>query len=454
MTFTPVSFSSLPLATNVSLSDQTLVVKAGVAYKANFSSFPTAPAGPPGPQGPAGEAGSTIFVASGAPQSSLGKNSDIYINANNGDLYQKASNTWSLVGNIKGPTGNTGDSGPQGSPGSQILYGVNSPPSLLGEVGDTYIDTDSGDVYHKTTTGWELQLNITGSPGTTFTFGITDPENTLGNIGDVFFNTLTSKLLQKTSSEWEERYDFGDLFTDGGLFYAESGIPNSATGSNNDFYLNISSGVLYKKVGSSWDSIFTFESSSSSGGIDILTGTNDPPDTEGNNDDYYINTSSGTLFRKVSGSWVFLGVSLIPTNRTVGHFSNPISLSYVTISDTIYLEISSSKVAEIDFSSAFVESKIVDLGCSDLEIRVSCEVPSLSTNNVEIIAVSPTDTNSFIYDESVDGSADYISIELPGLAGRTLHFHYSSQSVSSQGSAVLIITSNTSVNDWVFNLVS
>ncbi|HNC90716.1 MAG TPA: hypothetical protein PKN93_17670, partial [Leptospiraceae bacterium] len=49
--------------------------------------------------------------------------------------------------------------GPQGLPGGSILYGSGAPNNSLGNAGDSYIDTDVGDLYAKDQIGWNLELS-------------------------------------------------------------------------------------------------------------------------------------------------------------------------------------------------------------------------------------------------------------------------------------------------------
>jgi hypothetical protein len=69
---------------------------------------------PIGTIGPPGANGATWFSGSGAPASGLGNNGDYYLNTANGDVYNKASGTWTIATNIKGATGATGPPGPAG----------------------------------------------------------------------------------------------------------------------------------------------------------------------------------------------------------------------------------------------------------------------------------------------------------------------------------------------------
>jgi hypothetical protein len=156
-------------------------------------------------QGVIGSNGATWYAGSGTPGSGIGEDGDFYLNVDTGDIYNKSSGSWSVVGNIlgpqgtqgpqgnigvngtdgaQGPQGNTGaDStveGPQGLQGNQGLQGLQGfqgndgsvwlsdsgvPDNLLGKDGDYYLDTDNGDVYIKDSGTWNLETNITGPQG-------------------------------------------------------------------------------------------------------------------------------------------------------------------------------------------------------------------------------------------------------------------------------------------------
>jgi hypothetical protein len=101
-----------------------------------------------------------------APSNSLGNNGDFYINTSTGDLYQKAGGAWSLTGNILGPAG------PTGAAGATIRDGAGVPSNSLGADGDYYIDNTNGDFYLKASGSYSLVANFTirGADGG-FSFG-------------------------------------------------------------------------------------------------------------------------------------------------------------------------------------------------------------------------------------------------------------------------------------------
>jgi hypothetical protein len=87
-----------------------------------------------GPQGPTGQA-EAWYSGAGAPATGLGAVNDWYLNISLGDVYEKtATSTWTLRGNIKGPTGSQGPQGNTGATGSQ---GTQGPQGIQGPQGTT-----------------------------------------------------------------------------------------------------------------------------------------------------------------------------------------------------------------------------------------------------------------------------------------------------------------------------
>ncbi len=126
---------------------------------------PQGPEGPEGPVGPAGEDGSTMHSGTGAPGSDIGENGDYYLDTNTGELYgPKDSSGWgSPIIVLKGEDGQDGQ---DGEDGSQIFSGTGAPASSLGVEGDYYLDESSYELYGpKTSSGWGTPLNLKGADG-------------------------------------------------------------------------------------------------------------------------------------------------------------------------------------------------------------------------------------------------------------------------------------------------
>lgn len=96
------------------------------------------------------------YTGEGPPSDELGRNGDSYLDLLTGDVYKRDPNKWTKVGNIKG------DDGKQGS---SIHTGSGTPKANLGDIGDLYLDTRTGDVYEKNADGWVKIANLQGPAG-------------------------------------------------------------------------------------------------------------------------------------------------------------------------------------------------------------------------------------------------------------------------------------------------
>ena len=94
--------------------------------------------------------------------------------------------------------------------GSQILSGNDVPTTLLGSVGDYYLNKTTMELYGpKTTEGWGNAIGLKGAQGekgkggATILSGITAPTTSQGKIGDWYIDTQNKHLYgPKTESGW------------------------------------------------------------------------------------------------------------------------------------------------------------------------------------------------------------------------------------------------------------
>jgi hypothetical protein len=137
--------------------------------------------GAPGTNGTDGTDGSAIVEGTGAPAASLGADGDLYIDTVSRDVYQKTSGAWTVITNLSGgpvgPKGDPGTNGSNGTPGtngtdgSSVRTGAGAPAAGLGNVGDVYIDSATGDLYAKDADGWTKTGSLKGPAGTNGTDG-------------------------------------------------------------------------------------------------------------------------------------------------------------------------------------------------------------------------------------------------------------------------------------------
>ncbi|MGC4232532.1 MAG: hypothetical protein QM594_06080 [Niabella sp.] len=133
----------------------------------------TGSAGPQGPQGQIGATGADgtkIYSGHGAPESTLGRNGDFYLDLIASNMYgPKTDAGWgtplSLKG-ISGTNGTNGTNGANGTNGSKIYSGTGAPGNNIGVPGDYFMSTNTYFFYGpKTDTGWGAALNLRGPQG-------------------------------------------------------------------------------------------------------------------------------------------------------------------------------------------------------------------------------------------------------------------------------------------------
>ena len=123
--------------------------------------------GKDGRDGIDGKDGSKIYTGIGAPSSDKGKEGDLYIDTETGDMYYKGAVSWTKTGNIKGQNGSNGTNGANGENGVSIL-GVSKTSSSDGA--DTYTITYSdGHTSQFTVTNIRVKIIFTILDEITFT---------------------------------------------------------------------------------------------------------------------------------------------------------------------------------------------------------------------------------------------------------------------------------------------
>lgn len=141
--------------------------------------------------------------------------------------------------------------------------------------------------------------------GAEILFGTITPQNISGKNGDVFFNTNTGAVYKKVSGIWVNSYLLPQNPVTGNSILYDSGEPANEIGNDNDSFIDIDTGIFYKKSNNEWQQVFSIDSGPpGQPGNGILSGTSNPTNATGANGDFYLNTTTLTLFGpKALGVW-------------------------------------------------------------------------------------------------------------------------------------------------------
>lgn len=134
---------SVGTVTTVAAGSPATIVNGGTANAAIFNfqipAGPTGAAGAAGAQGTPGLRGTYTFtgIANPTAQNPASPNGlDSYLNVTTGDYFQynSGTSTWSLIGNIKGPAGQTGAQGITGPTGATGPAGETAVQNVINEL--------------------------------------------------------------------------------------------------------------------------------------------------------------------------------------------------------------------------------------------------------------------------------------------------------------------------------
>lgn len=209
--------------------------------------------------GPAGEDGSAILAGNGEPTNDLGEIGDLYLNKNTGALYgPKIDNTnWGSPISL----GTSRTNGENGTNGSQIFAGDTPPENTFGDDGDFYLDKITFNLYGPKTAGdWSTPINLKGTTDVKYTdwFNFIDPAPT--NTG---FFYLHSKPYGFMTNEF--------LDNGGSVLVYEGFVIAPALGNIPIRPGNIYSIPRFDNNGIyQWEETFRMETSTNSGSVDLI----------------------------------------------------------------------------------------------------------------------------------------------------------------------------------------
>ncbi len=260
----------------------------------------TGPAGSAGAQGPAGANGAT---GPAGPQGPAGSDGATGATGPQGPIGLTGPAGPQGPAGSTGPTGATGPAGPQGPAGNDGAIGPTGPQGPIGLTGPAGPQGATGPQGPIGLMGPAGSNGTSGLDGKTVLNGTSNPTSE-GADGDFYINTSTSMLFgPKSNGSWPNGISL--VGPQGPAGQTGPAGPTGATGSAG----------IQGPIGPQGAA-----GSNGVAGVDgktILNGTSNPTN-QGVNGDFYINTSTNTLFGpKANGSWP-TGVSLVGPQGPAG----------------------------------------------------------------------------------------------------------------------------------------
>jgi len=170
-----------------------------------------------GDKGDPGDDGNTIYSNNGTPAAGLGTDYDWCLDYSTWNMYRKEAGAWVLRGNIKGATGDAG------ADGAVWFTAASDPSAATGKPGDYALNTLSGDVFRRSSSGWVKEGNLKGPKGDTGAQGAQGATGPKGDTG-----------------------------TPGSRWHSVTGTPSTSLGVDTDMALDTATGNWYRKESGTW----------------------------------------------------------------------------------------------------------------------------------------------------------------------------------------------------------
>ena len=165
--------------------------------------------------------------------------------------------------------------------------------------------------------------------GCNLTFVSAVPQNNTGKNLDVAINVTTGAFYQKQYNNWVNTYTLPSVAgANGNAITYGLGEPNATNGQTNDTYVNTANGKFYQKAATGWQQVFSMLNGPPGGpgpkgdtglpglnGKSLLNGPLNPSNqATGVDGDFYINTSTYTIFGPKQNSNWGEGTVIVPQN--------------------------------------------------------------------------------------------------------------------------------------------
>ena len=318
--------------------------------------------GEPGKPGEPGEDGSLWYSGEGVPSSDLGKEGDMYLDTSTSDVYQKGSDGWTKITNIKGDDGEDGEDGKNGSDGANGKTAWSN--TILPSEGG-YVIPSVGSAIE----GTEVTFTITPNEG----YYLTD----FSLNGSSISSDDTSLVYDSTLKE----YSYTTTMVEKGFVVLASFSNQAKT--------NYIDGVAYEnsKVDSYGN---VFEQGTKIQGLEFESGsgTESDPLVVANSDQLNAIANSEASYFKLDESLETLQIASLPKSK----------------SGETHLDLSENEIEFIPNGSGKYTYSPIQVSVNETLVIDNGSIVSNKMNDpvVSVFALGPTSTNSYVELDGVD----------------------------------------------------
>jgi hypothetical protein len=300
------------------------------------------------PESPASESYNSFNIGSGAPSLNLGKLGSVYLDSLNKTIYTKDAIGWDSGFAMGGSDGS-----------SEFKVGVGAPSLNLSSSISTYIDMQSMTFHTRSGGSWDegrLMRGSSGQNGKSVRFGSGPPIASLGADDEAYIDLSDFKIHTKAAGSWSSGQAFkgsnGQNGLNGKSLRFGSGLPSDSDGDDDEVYLDLSNFKIHSKSAGSWGSGSEFKGNRGNDGQNgksVRFGNGAPASSLGDDDETYIDLDSFKIHSKSAGSWgsghVFKGSDgAHGLNGKSIKFGNGAPSDADGDDDEVYLDLSSFKV--------------------------------------------------------------------------------------------------------------
>ncbi|VKI81716.1 G5 domain family [Streptococcus pneumoniae] len=252
--------------------------------------------GQDGAAGASGRDGKEVLNGKADPTTE-GKDGDTFVNTQTGDVFVKKGNTWEPAGNIKGPKGDKGADGAKGEKGDRGERGLTGAQGTKGEKGDRG---------ERGLTGAQGQA---GRDAVTPTVTVKDNKNdgthtiTINDGRGNVASTVVRDGFDGASPLVATQRNEADKTTTVIFYYDQNGNNELDASDKKLKEVIIADGAKGEQGLQGRDGQDGAQGQAGRDGKDVLNGKVNPEANQGKDGDKYVNTETGDVFVKNNGNW-------------------------------------------------------------------------------------------------------------------------------------------------------